>query len=207
VTASSAEVRQSFSAAAAGFVSVVSAIDGSAWDLAGLGVWTVRDLVGHASRALAVLEVYLAEPAAEIRFRSPLEYLLGLKHPSVDHRLVAERGRAAGQALGASPAGAVRALAERATTLVTTTPDEATLTTPFGGATLLAYLPTRTFELTVHTLDLVDALGVEAPRGLDGPVAASLELAAAAAGRGAARADVLRALAGRRGLPPGFSVV
>ncbi|MDQ1356307.1 MAG: hypothetical protein QOG44_680, partial [Acidimicrobiaceae bacterium] len=76
--------------------------------------------------------------------------------------------------------------------------------------TFMAYLPTRTFELTVHTLDLVCALGVEAPPVLDAPVAACLELAvaAAAAGRGASSGGaVLLALTGRRGLPPGFSVV
>ncbi|MDQ1442836.1 MAG: hypothetical protein QOG97_3064, partial [Acidimicrobiaceae bacterium] len=77
---------------------------------------------------------------------------------------------------------------------------------------------TRTFELTVHTLDLVSALGVEAPPVLDAPVAACLELAvaAAAAGRGTSSGEaggassggaVLLALTGRRGLPPGFSVV
>jgi hypothetical protein len=71
----------------------------------------------------------------------------------------------------------------------------------------MGYLPTRTFELTVHTLDLVGALGVAAPPVLDEPVAACLELAAAAAARGASGAAVLLALAGRRGLPPGFSVV
>jgi hypothetical protein len=71
----------------------------------------------------------------------------------------------------------------------------------------MAYLPTRTFELTVHTLDLVSALGIESPPVLDAPVAACLEMAAAAAARGADGGTVLLALAGRRGLPPGFSVV
>jgi uncharacterized protein (TIGR03083 family) len=214
------EVRRCYSAAAEGFVEVVSGIgdDSSSWDRPGLGVWTVRDLVGHASRSLSVIEQYLAEPAVEIRFATPLDYLAWLSDPSLDHASVAWRGRAAGEALGSSPAAAVRELAARATALVAATPDEATLTTAFGGTTFMAYLPTRTFELTVHTLDLVSALGVEAPPVLDAPVAACLELAvaAAAAGRGTSSGEaggassggaVLLALTGRRGLPPGFSVV
>ena len=73
------------------------------------------------------------------------------------------------------------------------------------------YLPTRTFELTVHTLDLVAALGgsVEVPAGLAGPIAACLSLAAAVAGArpGPDAGQLLLALTGRRGLPAGFSVI
>ena len=38
--------------------------------------------------------------------------------------------------------------------------------TPVGAMTLATYLPTRVFELTVPTLDLAHALGLEPPSGL-----------------------------------------
>jgi hypothetical protein len=50
--------------------------------------------------------------------------------------------------------------------------------TPFGTTTLLAYLPTRTFELTVHTLDIAQAIDIDVPERLDDPIEASLVLAA-----------------------------
>jgi hypothetical protein len=142
--------------------------------------------------------------------RQPLDYLLALRGARLQSAAIIQRGRDAGTALGEHPAAAVRDLATRVTALVAATPDDATLTTVLGGATLLAYLPTRTFELTVHTLDLVGALGLDAPDVLAVPVAACLQLAAAAVASGSdagAGAAVLLALTGRGPLPPGFSIV
>ncbi len=218
----SAAIRSTFAAAADSFVAVVSGIGGSGvsgsgvggsgiWDAPGLGVWTVRDLVGHTSRSLTTIETYLGhaagDPPQEIVVREPLDYLMGLQSPMIDPVAITQRGRDAGAALGDDPAAAVQELARRVTALVDSTPDDARLRTAFGGATLLAYLPTRTFELTVHTLDLAGAVGGPAPASLDGPIAACLELAAAVAGRGHDGGAVLLALTGRRSLPDGFSVV
>jgi hypothetical protein len=204
--------RACFADAAAGFVAVVAGIPDSAWSLRALDQWTVRDLVGHTSRALSTVETYLVDPSeaasVEVVIREPLDYLVALRGPSVDSQLIAQRGRDAGVALGDDPAVAVRELAERVTALVAATPDDAVVRSAMGGATLIAYLPTRTFELTVHSLDLLQALGAEPPPILAGPMAACLQLAAAAAGRGVDHgAAVLLALTGRRGLPEGFSVV
>lgn len=207
--------RECFRAAAQSFVAAVSAVSlraadhlgADVWGKPGLGVWNVRDLVGHASRSLTTIEAYLAQPVDEIVIRSPLDYLRAMRSSTMDPSAVADRGREAGAALGEDPATAVRALADRVLELVDATPDDAPLPTAFGGATLSAYLPTRTFELAVHTLDLVAAVGLDPPARLAAPVAASLALAAGAAGEGDDAGLVLLALTGRRGLPPGFSIV
>jgi uncharacterized protein (TIGR03083 family) len=202
----SGRVRDCFSAATEGFVAVVAAVGPQGWDRPGLGEWTVRDLVGHTTRALSTIEAYLARPAEEVVVRDPLDYLRALRGPLVQPAAIAQRGREAGAALGDDPLATVQDLAGRVGALVAATADDATLTTALGGATLLAYLPTRTFELTVHTLDLVGALGLVAPDVLAAPVAACLELAVAAASPPDG-AMLLLAVTGRRPLPPGFSVV
>jgi uncharacterized protein (TIGR03083 family) len=201
-------VRRSFNDAAEGFLAAVSALGDDDWARPGLGEWNVRDLVGHTSRALSTIESYLKVPAAEVSIRDPVEYLRLARSAVSDPAAIAQRGRDAGIALGDDPRAAIRDLVARVTSLLAATPDDATLTVVGGqGITLLAYLPTRTFELTVHTLDLVAAAGREPPPQLAGPVAACLALAARVLASGPGNAEVLLALTGRRPLPPGFSII
>jgi hypothetical protein len=80
------------------------------------------------------------------------------------------------------------------------------VSTPVGGMRVRDWLRTRTFELVVHGLDTADAAGVSfavVPEAL----AEAATLAARVAvvtGDGEA---LLRALTGRGGLPPKFTVV
>ena len=71
---------------------------------------------------------------------------------------------------------------------------------------LIDYLPSRVFELTIHTLDLGAAISVR----IDLPEAASVTtlgmLAELAQNTGKA-APLLSAATGRRALPVGFSVL
>ena len=68
------------------------------------------------------------------------------------------------------------------------------------------YLPTRTFELVVHTADLAAAIGVRSePPAV--PAAQALDLVARLAVEEQAAGRLLRAVTGREGLPPGFSVL
>lgn len=201
-------VRRSFDDAADAFFAAVAALGDDDWARPGLGEWNVRDLVGHTSRALSTVETYLAVPAAEVSIRDPVEYLLLAKSAVSDPAAIAQRGREAGAALGDDPRAAIRDLVARVATRLAATPDDATLTVAGGrGITLLAYLPTRTFELTVHTLDLVVAVDREPPPQLAGPEAACLELAARVLAAGPGSAEVLLALTGRRPLPAGFSII
>ena len=74
------------------------------------------------------------------------------------------------------------------------------------GIRLYTYLPTRTFELAVHSLDIAGALGGDIT--LPPAVAAEAAgLAAAIAATSGQAEQVLLALTGRAALPPGFSVV
>jgi hypothetical protein len=72
---------------------------------------------------------------------------------------------------------------------------------------LVDYLPTRTFELTVHSLDLARALGVDPPEVLTPAVTACCELAGGLAGRRPHAADLLLLLTGREHLPPGLTIL
>lgn len=202
--------RAAFAAAAHWFVATAATID-TEWDRPALGDWTVRDLVGHTSRALLTVEAYLgagagATAAAGRRVASPVDYyrlaMASLGEPSA----VAARGRAAGLALGDDPARAVAAIARRVLAQIdAATPDELVVT-PVGGMRLADYLPTRTFELTVHTCDLAAALGGPASVP-DAAASAGLHLLAdLAVGKGLAAA-LLLAATGRGPLPTGFTVL
>jgi hypothetical protein len=119
---------------------------------------------------------------------------------------VAERGRDAGEALGPDPAAAVAEIAGRVVPLVDARDGTELVTTIAGGMRLADYLPTRTFELAVHTADLATALG--APLDLPATAAAqALRLVADLAVSEGRAGALLLAATGRSGLPAGFSVL
>ena len=189
----------------------VAAIRPEQWEAPGLGRWTVRDLVGHTSRALLTVEEYLGRPAEREETATPVEYYVrALSRANHDrtltHDQVFQRGREAGASLGPDPAGAVRALAERVLTILDTADDDQLLTTAGGGMRLRAYIQTRTFELLVHTLDLAAATGQRIDPPAE-PTAECLAIATALVTRTGRAADLLLALTGRRPLPSGFSIV
>jgi uncharacterized protein (TIGR03083 family) len=195
-----------FVSAARAFSVLVDRLPADGWERPGLGVWDVRALTGHASRSLITVSTYIRRPAAVEALASPEEYYaLAASISAADSGAVEQRGRDAGAALGDDPAAAVRELAEAAIADVDRD-DDPLIETIGGGMRLSAYLPTRSFELVVHSLDLAEATGVEytAP----GPaLVEALELAARIANARGDGARVLRALTGRTGLPEAFSVV
>ena len=200
-------------AAAARWFAALAASAGGRWDEPGLGTWTVRDLVGHTSRALSTVETYLdAAGRAPDRERSAVdltsaaEYYVAAAGALADADAVAERGRAAGAALGDDPAAAAAALAERVLARVADAPADARVRTPVGSMTLEAYLPARTVELVVHGCDLAGALDL-APEVPAEPAAEALAVLGALAARTGRAAGVLMALTGRTPLPPGWSLL
>lgn len=201
------DVRRDFRRAAEGFAAVVGGIQPGSWESPALGVWNVRDLTGHTSRALLTVESYL-DPASTTNspaVQDAAGYLRAAAAALADPAAVAERGRLAGAALGDEPAAAVCSIAQRVLRLVDSSRDDALVSTPVGSMTLTGYLPTRTFELVVHGLDLVTATGAAAPAEL--PLTACLQLAAELAIDTGHADDVLLALTGRRLLAAGFSVL
>jgi uncharacterized protein (TIGR03083 family) len=198
--------RAVYLSATRGFLELVEQVPGTAWALPALGVWDVRGLVGHASRALTTVESYLGGLEAGKRVDGPVEYYLAVRG-STTPESIAQRGRETGDALGTDPARAVREMVERITSLLGSTPDDALIASPAGMMVLIDYLPTRTFELAVHGLDLARALGVEPPSCLLPAVAASLELAGAIGASLPTAPELLLLLTGRSGLPGTLSVV
>ena len=195
--------RRAFSDAAEWFVRTAAQV-GDRWNRPGLGEWDVRSLVGHTSRSLLTVEMYLARPAAAVDVASAADYFRATRAMAASPA-VAARGREAGSALGADPAGKVAEIAARVVPLIQSCDGTALVTTIAGGMRLEDYLPTRTFELAVHTSDLATALGVP----LEVPATAAtqaIHLVAELAVADGLAGPLLLAATGRPGVQ-GFSVL
>ncbi len=171
----------------------------------GLGDWDLRALVGHTSRSLTTVSEYLSRPATHVDHASAAAYFAGIGSAvAADPSGVAERGRAAGQALGDDPAAAVRRLVEAVADDLVGADPEQVITTFAGGMRLRDYLPTRTFELVVHCLDI----SIAVPVRWTPPPDALLEAVALAGEAAVLRGEgtmLLRLVTGRE--PGGFSIV
>lgn len=198
----SATWRENYEAAARWFLEIAWAARDDL-DRPGLGEWSVRELIGHTGRAFSTVVDYLAAGATEpVKITGAPDYFRAAR--SADPEAIAARGREAGAALGRDPTTALSALASAAIATLATAPDHALLESPFGAMTLAEYLPTRTFELTVHTCDLATATG-RAPTPPPGLAASAWALVGALAGD--ETGGLLLALTGRTTLAPGFSVL
>jgi uncharacterized protein (TIGR03083 family) len=200
-----------FESAARSLADVVERIGDDEWDGPGLGEWDLRSLVGHAGRAVTTVTAYVDQPADREDASSPADYFATVRRLSsatqsaVVAEAVTQRGRDAGAALGEHPAEALADLVDKALDRLRDQ-DDVLLSTPVGGMLLSSYLPTRTFELAVHSLDIAAAVGVVLE--LDPVVLAdSLAIAAETAARTGQGVPVLLALTGRNPLPDGFTVV
>lgn len=188
------QLTQTFHSAGSAFAELVGRIPDQCWDWPGLGEWSVRDLVGHTSRALVTVTTYLAQPGDQVELADPVAYYQAAL--AGDPAAIARRGREAGAALGPDPAVVVQRQLARALAAVAAASPDTIVGTPFGGIRALDYLPTRTFELTVHGLDVCNAcqLSVDMP---EGPLQASLDLAARLALRSGKGAQLLLLATGR----------
>jgi hypothetical protein len=201
-------VRAAYTSAAEAMVTTTARVPVDSWDRLGIGAWSVRELIGHASRALSTVETYLdAADAGAITLAHPLDYYAAFRRTEAgEDAAIAERGKEAGRELGDEPATAVAALAARVLQRVDREPDDAPVATPAGTMRLIDYLPSRVFELTVHRLDICRAVGFD--EATDGPeLAVSAVLAGGIASLGCDVPAMLLALTGRRPLPPSFSIV
>src|SRR6188768_4548096 len=93
--------RHAFHDAAEWYVETTGLV-GDRWQQPGLGEWSVRDLVGHASRSFLTIETYAARPAESVEIASPSDYYLATRAIAAGPD-VAQRGRDAAAALGADP--------------------------------------------------------------------------------------------------------
>lgn len=167
----------------------------------GLGEWTLRELIGHTSRAITTVTAYLEHPEPEaITIHSASEYLEVVLRQHGDDEAILLRGRAAGAALGDDLAAEIEAMHVEAATAIAAAGLDRRIA--IGGDATIAmrlgeYLRTRVFELTVHGIDIADAAGIAwAP--VPAHVLDALHLAAANASARGAGIQALRLLTGRR---------
>lgn len=198
--------RQDLRDAAHAFQALVAQVPPDAWDRPALGVWTVRELVGHTGRALRTIEEYVtaaghgSTPDGALVVDAVAYFRLGRTAGITNSGAVAERGRQAGRELGPEPGPAVTELVGQVLALVDATPDDVPVIGRLGTMRLVDYLPTRTFELVVHGLDLQVALGLPL-RTPAGPLASMLAVATRLAVEQGLGPRLLLALTGRRPLP------
>ncbi|MGW5285540.1 MULTISPECIES: maleylpyruvate isomerase N-terminal domain-containing protein [Rhodococcus] len=190
------------------FAELVRAVPEGRWDGPGLGEWDLRALIGHTSRSLTTVMTYLDSPADTEDLASAEQYYVHVKELTsvLGAEDIVERGRRAGADLGDDPVATIGALSAAVIDRLGTGEDRLIRVIGGSGIRLHSYLPTRTFELAVHGLDIAAAADVPYE-----PPAEVLEQSALLAARIAlALGDgttVLRALTGRMALPNGYSVV
>lgn len=198
-----------FASAASSVAALVHEIPSDRWDGAGLGEWDLRALVGHTSRSLITVSTYLQQPAQREDITTPEQYYARINNPAalgLAPAGIVERGRQAGRDLGDDPAARFDELVSQVLDELSGAGDPLIQVIGGAGIRLYTYLPTRTFELAVHGLDIARAVGI--PFALPADV---LEAATALAARIAVveghGETVLLALTGRTGLPSSFSAV
>ena len=197
-----------FASAAHSFAAVVHDIPADRWDGPGLGEWDLRALVGHASRSLITVSTYLSDAAERENVTSPQDYYAQIRDyaSKVGAADITERGRQAGRDLGDDPSATVDGLVQRVLSDLATAGNPLIAVIGGLGIRLNNYLPTRTFELVVHGLDIARAVDISFPMAAD-----ALEEATALAARIAVAVGhgetALLALTGRAELPASFSIV
>lgn len=199
------DVRETFAEAAQAFADLVRRIPEDRWDGPGLGEWNLRSLVGHTSRSLITVETYLDQPAEADELPTAAAYYVATA--GIDPASVLGRGVAAGEALGGNPAEFVDALVRRVPARLKTAGNPL-INTAAGGMRLENYLPTRSFELVVHSLDIAAAVSdIDGPEFGDQLLSEVARVAATTAVLLDRGIEMMLALTGRATLRPGFSVV
>lgn len=185
-------------------ISVVAQIPEDRWDTSALGTWTVRTLVGHIGRSFTTVVEYSARSADRVDVADSAHYYLAIAALLADPAQIDARAVQAGLALGEHPLDTLRDLQDRAAAALAT--DDRVIATIAGGMRLSDYLPTRIFELGLHSVDLARALGVSEalPPGI---VDSILGLAVEVAQRRGDGQALMCALTGRGPFPQGYSVV
>ncbi len=197
-----------FESAARSFAGLVHRIPGDRWDGPGLGEWDLRSLVGHTSRSLITVSTYLQTSAEREDVATPQEYYVRIREvaSNAGADAIVERGRQAGRNLGADPAAAIDELVERVLGELVRTDDPLIEVIGGLGIRLHSYLPTRTFELAVHGLDIARATGLSFSLPEDVLDEATVLAARIAVATGDGE-TLLLSMTGRTVLPRSFSVV
>ncbi|WP_305786483.1 maleylpyruvate isomerase N-terminal domain-containing protein [Symbioplanes lichenis] len=206
------DFRWAYKSAVATFTDLVYRVPEDRWDGPGLGEWTLRELTGHVvGSALREVPRALGGPAATVDVASPEGYWAFAQAAPAEvvaavRAAATEDARKTAAEFGVSPAAGVAEYARAATQALSAAGDADVVLTAVGGMRVREWIPTRTFELVVHGLDVAAAAGAEVEFAEEVLAAVTLQAARVAA-TSKEKTLVLRALTGRATLPPDFSVV
>ena len=188
------------------FADTVAKIGPGQWDDSALGVWSVRDLVGHTSRAITRIEEFGQQCADKVDVASAAQhYHISLAPDGVDN-VIAQGGRDAGNELGSDPSSLIKDAIARMLPIANSVSGDTVIAYTNGGILFDHYLETRILELTIHTLDLQAALGFNDQPPREALVATLHLLAELAADSGYGGQLALLAT-GRGVIPDRFSVL
>ena len=200
-------LRDDFREAVRFFLETVRRIPAEAWDWPGLGTWSVRELVAHTSHTFESLKnsTSPARTAAHVELQGPAELYTKLVGAGGKDAYIAERGKEGGRALADDPVEAIRRAAEEALDVLDDVPDDYPTRSVVGGIRFIDWLATRVVELTVHSMDIAEATGIDAkpPSGAMRTTLAVLSEIALAKGYAA---EMTMAATGRRSLRDGFTL-
>jgi uncharacterized protein (TIGR03083 family) len=203
------ETRATYELAADAFLDLAAQVPLERYAEPGLGNWDLRALIGHTGRSFVTVATYLATRADTVDTEDAADYFAvvnRLAHGTT-RDAIHQRGIEAGVALGDDPLATLhRSRDEADLALEMLDGEDVVVSTAGGGMRVSDYLPTRTFELTVHCLDIARATGLDFTPPTEA-LADTLALASASALRQGLGTDVLLALTGRQPLPEGASVV
>ncbi len=205
--------RSLFHVAIKGFLETVDSLEQDQMTLMALGNFSVRDLLGHTSRALSTIEDYIVPSIISVSQMTAVSYFthvwkpLGSKERMLRDQNIEERAHSTALNFSEDMKEALHNLALRVENIVKNANDDTAVNTAAGEMKLIEYLPTRTFELSVHTLDLARATGKPIPVCLKPAIEASLMLASSLVIQNNEASEVLLALCGRDTLPTGYSIV
>ena len=202
------QTRATYDAAAVAFLDLAALVPVERYPEPGLGDWDLRALIGHTSRSLVTVATYLGTRADAVAAETPAAYFALVSRIASSDAVgaITQRGVDAGLALGDDPMATLRQQKAAADAALDGLDGDPVVETIAGGMRVSAYLPTRTFELTVHCLDIARATGLEFAPPHDALVEA-LDVAAESALELGMGIDVLLTLTGRQPLPPNCSVV
>lgn len=196
-----------FGQSSAAFLDLVRRIPLERWDEPALGVWSVRSLVGHTTRALLTVETYLhADEPGHVSIPTAENYYAAVYSQYSEPEEVAERGVQAGVWLGDDPVSKIAEARMTAIALIEAQHEGRAVSIGGMGIPLDEYLRTRVMELVVHSIDLARATGEEHGQ----PARCVAAVAVLAAGIAAANGhgeELVLALTGRGAMPEGYSVV
>lgn len=197
------------------FVDLVDKVPLEVYDAPGLGRWTVVELIAHTGRALRTVIDYVSRPAASVEQHTPQSYYHATRATSAAED-VYERSVAAAADLRQGASEPMHALLDEVTHVLDgVDPDNdgadaedsgPVVTTAAGGMRLATYLSTRILELCIHSLDLSHATGVPVDLPADA-IRITLEVESELAVLDGVGSDLALALAGRKPLPPTFTVI